>query len=160
MSEHETEKVVSVSVFKALIQLADQVKKRVQSANGELGERIKNAVDDGGLHAGAFKAIAKLNRADVMKRNDFLRSFDIYREYAEKHLWASDTIDMFDDKGGETGPEDEAAAAAAESEKIGAANGKKIAKGITQLVGEEEQPGGKKKDAKAVGFPGANGALN
>ena len=80
MSEHETEKVVSVSVFKALIQLADQVKKRVQSANGELGERVKNAVDDGGLHAGAFKAIAKLNRADVMKRNDVLRSFDIYRE--------------------------------------------------------------------------------
>lgn len=157
MSENESEKVVSVSVFKALAQLAEQVRKRVQSANGELGERIKNAVEGSNLHAGAFKSIMKLNRADVVKRNDFLRSFDIYREYAEKHLWASDTVDMFDEK--DADPEEQRAADAAESEKIGEANGKKIAKGIT-LLDDSEKPGAKKKNLKIVGFPGAGGALN
>ena len=160
MSEYDTEKVVSVSVFKALAQLAEQVKKRMASASGELGERIKNAVEDGGLHAGAFKQVVRLNRMDVLKRNAFLRHFDLYRDYAEREFWAGDTADMFDD---DHDDEPSAAEVKADADKKAAAkNAKAIKNGIKPLTDDEKAfDAGEKPAAKVVGFPGAEGkALN
>lgn len=80
----ETSKIVNAKQFLALIKAADQAKTKVASINGEIGERIKTAVEDGHLHAGAFKLILKLSRQDEDKRDEFLRQSDIYREMAIK----------------------------------------------------------------------------
>ncbi len=80
----EASKIVNQKQFVALVKAADQAKTKVASINGELGERIKTAVENGHLHAGAFKFICKLSRMDEAKRDEFLRQFDIYREMAIK----------------------------------------------------------------------------
>jgi len=61
-------------------------KTRVQSINGEVGAEVKEAVENKHLHAGAMKAVAKLVRMDPEKRDDFLRAYRLYFDYAQEAM--------------------------------------------------------------------------
>lgn len=66
----------------SLIRRSNEIKTRMQSIAGELGAEITSAVEDRYLHSGALKLVAKLSRMDELKRDAFLGSFDLYRDYA------------------------------------------------------------------------------
>lgn len=68
----------------SLIRASNETKTRMQSEAGALGERVKDAVENHSLHAGALKLVAKLSRMDELKRNAFLASFDLYLDYARE----------------------------------------------------------------------------
>lgn len=72
----------SSKVVLSLIKKSNETKTRMQSISGELGEEIKSAVENKHLHAGALKLVAKLVRMDAVKRDDFLRAFEVYADYA------------------------------------------------------------------------------
>ncbi|WP_018407907.1 hypothetical protein [Methylocystis rosea] len=131
----ETEKLVNKKQFGALIKAADQAKTKVASVNGEIGERIKHAVENGNLHAGAFKAILKLYRMDSEKRDAWLRSFDAYRDMAgELNLFEEHVGDLDDMARRDTQKEAEEAEAAQVAENV-----ERLENGISQLSDEERE---------------------
>jgi hypothetical protein len=182
MSEHETEKVVNKRQFVALVKLSDQTKTKTAELTGTFGERVKKAVEDGHLHAGAFRIICRMNRMEETKRNDFERALLLYLDFGRELLWGDDDHagDLVDDAEREAQEDPEAAkkkADAAASKK----NAKALNEGIRPLESEEEKIARQKaeddqafaKDVaaqkarvegspKVVGFPGApaDGPLN
>ncbi|MGD9544971.1 hypothetical protein [Methylocystis sp.] len=131
----ETEKLINRKQFGALIKAADQAKTKVASVNGEIGERIKHAVENGNLHAGAFKAILKLYRMDAEKRDGWLRSFDAYRDMAgELNLFEEHVGDLDDMARRDAQKEAEEAEAAQVAENV-----ERLESGITQLSEEERE---------------------
>ena len=68
----------------SLIRASNETKTRMQSEAGALGERIKHAVENSHLHAGALKLVARLARMDEIKRLAFLSALDLYRDYARE----------------------------------------------------------------------------
>ncbi len=84
MSE-QSAKIVNEKQFVALIKAASEAKTRQSSISGDIGERLKHAAEDGGLHKGAFALVLKLHRWDEQKRDEFLRQFEIYCEMAENN---------------------------------------------------------------------------
>jgi len=133
MTDDKPERAANAKQVIALIHALNQTKTRVASINGEIGERIMAAKDNGHLHPGAFKAIAKLVRADEEKRNDFLRAFDLYRTYAEEaNLFGEEHVgDLLDDL--DSGDEPDPNAEAAER------NTKALNGGIKVLSDEERE---------------------
>lgn len=127
MSEPTT-KLVNAKQLVALLKDADQKKTRVASINGELGERIKAAVEDGNLHRQLFGLMLKLSRQDEIKRNDFLAQFPEYvRMCREAGLFGQEHAgDLLDQE-----PEKDPDEAAAE------ANTKALEKGISKLSDED-----------------------
>ena len=97
MTETSNDRVIAQKPFRKLVQSFGHRKAKIQSLSGELGETIKTAVDTQNLHRGAFALIARLDRMDEMKRNDFLRSLDLYRDYMETDggTWSAEP-DMVD----------------------------------------------------------------
>jgi hypothetical protein len=71
-----------VELVLSLIRQTNETKTRMQSEAGALGERIKDAVENKHLHAGALKFIARLTRMDAVKGNDFWRAVQLYMDYA------------------------------------------------------------------------------
>lgn len=69
------------------------MKDDMDEARGDIGNMLKNAENDLGLHRGAFKLAAKLNGQSPEKRADFLRAFDSYRHILE----LDDQPDMLDE---------------------------------------------------------------
>jgi hypothetical protein len=77
-SETSTDRTIAAKQLIALVKDCDQKKTKIASHVGEIGERIKSAVENGNLHKAAFGLIVKLFRMDEDKRNDFLRQFPLY----------------------------------------------------------------------------------
>lgn len=136
MAESESGRVIAQKTFRNLVKSFGHRKSKLQSLAGELGETIKTAVDTHNLHRGAFSMTAKLDRMDEMKRADFLRSFDRYREYMESAggSWSA-APDLADQAEAENaGPSDE---------EITRTNVTRLQRGIKPLA------------ADATGLPGA-----
>lgn len=81
----ETTKIMNEKQFVALIKAASEAKTRQASISGDIGERLKHAAEDGGLHKAAFTQVLKLHRMDEQRRDEFLRQFAIYCEFAENN---------------------------------------------------------------------------
>lgn len=82
MAEEENQgvsRLPSARVLQTLHNASVDTKTRVQTANGELGQKIADAEDKHGLHAKAFKAISKLAKMDSAALNIYLTHFDDYR---------------------------------------------------------------------------------
>lgn len=122
MSE-ETQKIVNEKQFVALIKAASEAKTRQASISGEIGERLKHAAEYGGLHKAAFAMVLKLHRMDEQRRNEFLRKFIIYCEFAEANglFGAAHVGDLAD------------MAKADEDEEAAERNSELLSKGIKKL---------------------------
>lgn len=98
MSEATT-KSVNPKQLVGLIKDADQKKSKMQSISGELGERVKNAVENGHLHKGAFGLMVKLYRMEEDRRADFIRSIILYLDICrEQSLFGQEHVsDLVDD---------------------------------------------------------------
>jgi hypothetical protein len=132
-----SEKLINSKQFGALIKAADQAKTKVASVNGEIGERIKHAVDNANLHPGAFKLILKLYRMDEEKRDAFLRSFDAYRDMAGELNLFEEHIGDIDDLARKAAEESERQAA--EDAAIGEENARLVMEGIKPLAGDDAE---------------------
>jgi hypothetical protein len=110
MSTDDAERVISQKDLVSLVKDANLKRTRMQSISGELGERVKTFIETKHLNRAAYTAVAKLCRMDDEdKRNDFLRSFELYLDYCRKDglLGSEHAGDLVDQANGE----DDAAAA-------------------------------------------------
>ena len=130
MADESTSKVCNPKQLIALAKAFNATKSKIGSINGEIGERIANAVEDGNLHAGAFKFVCSLARKhekDELKASEFWRQTLVYHEEFEKAgLFGDQHVGDLDEMAGEPSAED---ADAAVVEK----NAKAIATGIGEL---------------------------
>ena len=62
-----------------IIEAFKSAKGDMDEARSELGNLVKNAENDHGIHRMALKLAIKLQGQAVEKRADFLRAFDTYR---------------------------------------------------------------------------------
>lgn len=134
MAEETATKVANTKQMIALAKAFNQSKSRVASINGEIGERIAKAVENGNLHAKAFKfncGLARMFEKDDLKAREFWRNVILYYEefekaglFGEQHV--ADIVDLAERRGQEDGD----AARAAENEK-------RILDGIKPLSDEE-----------------------
>lgn len=88
MTEEVATKVANTKLMIALAKAFNQSKTKVASINGEIGERIAKAVENGNLHAKAFKfncALARMFEKDDLKAREFWRSLILYHEEFEKN---------------------------------------------------------------------------
>lgn len=148
MSETAVDRVIPEKKFNQLLRAYASTRQKMQSLAGDIGQMIADAVEKNFLHKGAFSLIAKLHKMDEMKRNDFLRAFDIYRERMEAKEWGSgkDMMDGADTDDSAEGDPPEADKAAKTAEEIGEENGRKVRRGIKPLA-DKKPP--------VVGMPGA-----
>lgn len=79
-TETSTDRTVAPKQLVALIRDCHIKGKRIQSIAGEMGERVKNAVENGYLHRGAFGLMRRLYKMDETKRADFMRSIGLYMQ--------------------------------------------------------------------------------
>jgi hypothetical protein len=95
----EAECVAPKKLVLSLVRRINENKTRIASVNGELGVEVKEAVENEHLHAGAMKAVAKLVRMDPEKRDDFLRAYRLYFDYAQEAKLFGETHvgDLVDD---------------------------------------------------------------
>jgi len=129
---HSAKKIVNAKQFVALLRDADQKKTRVASINGEIGERIKEASENGHLHRALFGLMLKLSRQDELKREDFISQFPIYVEMCrEAGVFGQEHVGNLADMAAEEEPEQDADEAAAE------ANTTALEKGIKKLPAED-----------------------
>jgi hypothetical protein len=94
-----TGKVVNKKVFETLVSRAASMQSKAATARGEIGSLMKDAEETHGVHRGAFKLALKLDGMEDLKMKDFLRSFDLYREYLK--LDTRGTSDMLENEGEE-----------------------------------------------------------
>lgn len=149
-------KIINDQQFKSLVKKVGETKAKVASLNGEVGERVQHAVDNAGLHAGAFKLICKLERMDEQKRDEFLRQFDIYREkaiklalFGEEHI--GDLADMADK---ETQEEADARAAEENTKLLEGKDGiKQLPEGDAEFDDATSSKPSRKRKAKAEEAP-------
>jgi hypothetical protein len=122
----------------SLIKDADAKADRIASINGELRERIKNAVDNGKLHAKAFSFARAVYRMSEEKRDEYLRHVKRYLEIMEEEgLLGSVHVGDLDDLARK------AAAEEAEREQadaaIGEENARLVMEGIKPLDGSDAE---------------------
>lgn len=94
-----TGKVVNKRVFETLVSRAASINAKMASERGNIGTLMKDAEETHGVHRGAFKLALKLDRMEDLKMKDFLRSFDLYREYLK--LDTRGTSDLLENEGDE-----------------------------------------------------------
>ena len=104
------DRVVAPRQLLALIKDAHQKRNEIQGIAGTLGDRVKNAIENGHLHRAAFALMVRLYKMDELKREDFIRQIPIYIEMCRKgELFgvehAGDLVEMAggDGEGGEIG---------------------------------------------------------
>jgi hypothetical protein len=133
MAEDTSERATPAKQVIALIKAKNTAHTRVQSINGEIGERLRHAKDNAHLNLQAFGLISKLARMDEEKRNDFLRAFDLYRDYAEEaNLFGEEHVgDLLDGAKGEDDSDPDADASSA--------NVVALERGIKALSDEERE---------------------
>lgn len=138
MTEETTTKVANTKQMIALAKAFNQSKTKVASINGEIGERIAKAVEDGNLHAKAFKfncALARMYEKDDLKAREFWRSVILYHEEFEKNgLFGEQHVGDIDELARQS-EQDERDAEAAQAE----ANGAAIMRGIKPLEGADAE---------------------
>lgn len=66
-------------ILESLLKATCSVRDQVGEINAELADDRKAAVDEHGLHAGAFALCVRIKRMDQVKRLAFLAAFDSYR---------------------------------------------------------------------------------
>jgi hypothetical protein len=138
MSEEVT-KLVNEKQFVALFKECENKRTRAQSINGEIGERIKTAVEDGNLHRKLFSLMRALARMDELKRKDFLSQFDVYVEMCERAgFFGSEHVsDLVDDA-----QRDAAGEKAEADERAAKSNVRKLREGIKPLDGDSDDAPG------------------
>lgn len=94
-----TGKVVNKKVFETLVSRAASHNSKMATTRGEMGTLMKDAEETHGVHRGAFKLALKLDGMEDLKAKDFLRSFDLYREYLK--LDERGTSDMLENDAGD-----------------------------------------------------------
>ncbi|WP_159728339.1 hypothetical protein [Methylosinus sp. Ce-a6] len=138
MTEEVTTKVANTKQMVALAKAFNQSKSKVASINGEIGERIAKAVENGNLHAKAFKfncALARMFEKDDLKAREFWRCLILYHEEFEKAgLFGEQHVGDIDELARKA-EQDEHDAEAAQAE----ANGKAIMEGIGPLPEEDKE---------------------
>lgn len=93
MSESSSDRTVAPKQLVALIKDADQKKTKMQSIAGEIGARVKAAVENGNMHRGAYALMVRLYRMDEERRNDFIRSIQLYLDIcAEEGLFGDEHV--------------------------------------------------------------------
>jgi hypothetical protein len=99
VANDNAERAAPKKLVLSLVKRLNENKTRVQSINGEIGAEVKEAVENKHLHSGALKAVAKLVRMDPQKRDDFLRAYRLYFDYATeaKMFGAAHVGDLVDD---------------------------------------------------------------
>eukprot|EP01037_Dinobryon_pediforme_P011876 gene11876-11967_t len=137
MSE-DTTKIVNPKQLVALIKDSDQKKTRMQSISGEIGQRVKEATENGHLHRGAFALMVRLYRMDELKREDFIRQFDLYVDMCrENELFGTehtgDLVDMAANANDSEQENDPDAEAAERNEAL-------LRGGISELKEPDEEP--------------------
>lgn len=73
-------RAIKADILAALMNRALQAKDEIKDINDEFGEDRSEAVDQHGLHTGAFALCVRLKRMEQVKRIDFLNAFDQYRD--------------------------------------------------------------------------------
>ncbi len=108
-----TGKVVNKKVFDTLVSRVSTMNSKMSETRGELGSFIKDAEETHGIHRGAFKLAVKLHNMEDLKMKDFLRGFDLYREYLKLDTRAAQDLLANDgeEEGDDEGEQDEAGAA-------------------------------------------------
>lgn len=84
----ETNRVANAKHIISLAKAFNQGKTRVASINGEIGERIAHAVEDGNLDPKAFKfccALARMFSKDELKAKGFWSNIQVYYDIFEEH---------------------------------------------------------------------------
>ena len=87
MADEKTTGITNAKQLIALAKAFNQTKSKIGSINGEIGERIAQAVENGNLHPGAFKFVCSLARKhekDEHKALEFWRQVLVYHEEFEK----------------------------------------------------------------------------
>lgn len=78
----EAEKLkLTRETFDATLRDLEANRGKLAKVSAENGALLKNFEDVHGGHKAALSLVAKLNRQDEIKRDDFLRSFDQYRDW-------------------------------------------------------------------------------
>lgn len=111
-----TGKVVNKKVFETLVSRAASINSKMATQRGEIGTLMKDAEETHGVHRGAFKLALKLNGMEDLKMKDFLRSFDIYREYLK--LDTRGTSDLLENEGDEAEGDDVGGSDATETDPV------------------------------------------
>jgi hypothetical protein len=84
-SEKTVERVVSAKQLVALLKEAKHAKAETSEVNGALGERVKNAVDNGRLNRKAYHLVKQVALIeDELKREAAIRDFGIYVDLCRK----------------------------------------------------------------------------
>lgn len=141
----KAERTVAPKQLAALIKDADQKRTRMRSISGELGERVKHAVEAGHLHKGIFALMVKLYRMDEQARDVWLRQLPLYidicREeglFGEEHV--GDLAEM-----AQAGDAEADAAAAQVAENV-----ERLEGGIRQLEEDGEEQGEERKPRRRL----------
>jgi hypothetical protein len=134
MADEKTTNITNPKQLIALAKAFNQTKSKIGSINGEIGERIAQAVENGNLHAGAFKFVCSLSRKhekDEHKALEFWRQVLVYHDEFEKAgLFGEQHVGDLADMASGSGEEDTGDADAAQ-------NAKAIQNGIGQLSEED-----------------------
>lgn len=154
-----TGKVVNKKVFETLVSRAASMQSKAATARGEIGSLMKDAEETHGVHRGAFKLALKLDGMEDLKAKDFLRSFDLYREYLKlDERGTSDMLenDAGDDEGDADGEEGDADAPDADtadewdaSAPAADSDDEALAPGVVKVGGEVVKLGPKRRGSTA-----------
>jgi hypothetical protein len=134
-ADQPVRKLVNKKQFLALYKHADQKKTRVASISGEIGERIKEASENGHLHRQLFGLMLKLGRMDELKREDFIAQFPEYcRMCREGGIFGQEHVgNLFDrQEEGEDGED-----AGPTEDEVVAENVHRLKTGISKIPDEE-----------------------
>jgi hypothetical protein len=158
MSEEKTTNITNAKQLIALAKAFNQTKSKIGSINGEIGERIALAVENGNLHAGAFKFVCSLARKhekDEHKALEFWRQVLVYHEEFEKSgLFGEQHVGDLAEMAGQSGDEDTGDADAVR-------NAKALQQGIGQLPDEQfddataDKPSRRSQKASVGAAPGS-----
>lgn len=108
MSETSSDRTVAPKQLVALIKDADQKRTKIQSISGEIGARVKAAVENGNMHRGAYALMVRLYRMDEERRNDFIRSIQLYLDIcSEEGLFGDEHVGDLADMAASEGPTDD-----------------------------------------------------
>lgn len=131
-TETSVQRTVAPDLLVSLVKKSDECKTEMLSISGELGERVKHAIENGHLHRGAFGLVSRLYRMDEFRRNDFIRQFNLYCDICrEKGLFGAehvgDLVDTAEQKQEHPEPD------------IVAQNAEALEKGIKPLADDEKE---------------------
>ncbi|WP_428029785.1 hypothetical protein [Ancylobacter sp.] len=152
-----TGRVVNKKVFDTLVSRVGAMNSKMATQRGEIGSFIKDAEETHGIHRGAFKLVLKLDGMEDLKAKDFLRSFDLYREYLKlDQRGTSDLLenDAGDDEGDDVGDADATDADAADewdaSAPAAASDDEVLAPGTVRVGGEVVKLGPKPRERRLM----------